>query len=196
MNSGMDFWILGRWIGDECAFTNRNRPPPQKGSEPEKSRISPPSPHKKKQPGSNIYTYNCIHNMHIDIYSTCFQTFIYIYIQYTVYIYIYTHITYIPLQSFHLLAWYGWRCGFTMCHSADLRLQLAAGPFARLADPTHASQAMPHPPRLGGNGYAAAWKTTAASRVIRLHLPLATQSWPHRSLQNAPIPTTSMYIFL
>ena len=50
MNSGMDFWILGRWIGDECAFTNRNRPPPQKGSEPEKSRISPPSPHKKKQP--------------------------------------------------------------------------------------------------------------------------------------------------
>ena len=36
------------------------------------------------------------------------------------------------------------------------QLQLAAGPFARLADPTHASQAMPHPPRLGGNGYAAA----------------------------------------
>ena len=50
-----------------------------------------PHPTKKKQPGSNIYTYNCIHNMHIDIYSTCFQTFIYIYTVYS--IYIYTHIS-------------------------------------------------------------------------------------------------------
>lgn len=194
-------WILG-WIsgslgdGSEMSVPSQIEivPPHKKDLSLKNPESRHPHPTKKKQPGSNIYTYNCIHNMHIDIYSTCFQTFIYIYsIQF---IYIYTHITYIPLQSFHLLAWYGWRCGFTMCHSADLRLQLAAGPFARLADPTHASQAMPHPPRLGGNGYAAAWKTTAASRVIRLHLPLATQSWPHRSLQNAPIPTTSMYIFL
>lgn len=102
----MDFWILGRWIGDECAFTNRNRPPPQKGSEPEKSRISPPSPHKKKQPGSNIYTYNCIHNMHIDIYSTCFQTFIYIYTVYSLYIYIHTyHLHPTSVIPFACLVW-------------------------------------------------------------------------------------------
>lgn len=142
--------------------------------------------------------------MYIDIY-TCFQPFIYIFSIYIYSISIYT--TYIPLQSFHLLAWYGWRCGFTMCHSSDLRLQLAAGPFARLADPTHASQAMPHPPRLGGNGYAAAWAVLRKKRqrpqgwsAGRRHgdvnmesdciSPLATQSWPHRSLQNAPIPTT------